>query len=191
MKSMGTHTRYPTPIFKKINERPCIRPGDELALDRFSIFLSQCRSAMSTLTYLSILNHPHNLQSVVTKLPFTLQDRWRREANKRRVAGGVIPPLPTSSTSLMQKRELRPTQSSLVKRSVVWMVPQIDLIVPTKAEVKVLASLKRLGTIMLLHITPPVTQQMWPLTNSQAHALPLASVSCATRTMIWTTVKTT
>ena len=78
-----------------------------------------------------------------------------------------------------------------VKHSVVWMVPQIDLIVPTKAEVKVLASLKRLGTIMLLQITPPVTQQMWPLTNSQAHALPLASVSCATRTMIWTTVKTT
>ena len=46
---------------------------------------------MSTLTYLSILNHPHNLQSVVTKFPFTLQDRWRREANKKRVAGGVIP----------------------------------------------------------------------------------------------------
>ena len=28
---------------------------------------------------------------MVTKLPFTFQDRWRREANKRRVAGGVIP----------------------------------------------------------------------------------------------------
>ena len=76
---------------KRINEWPCIRPGDELALDRFSIFLSQCRSAMATLTYLSILNHPHNLQSMVTKLPFTLQDRWRREANKRRVVSGVIP----------------------------------------------------------------------------------------------------
>ena len=48
---------------------------------------------MSTLTYRSIMNHPHNLQSMVTKLPFTLQDRWRRETNKRRMhAGGVIPP---------------------------------------------------------------------------------------------------
>ena len=87
----GDPNKISNAYLKKINEWPCIRPGDELALDRFSIFLSQCRSAMSTLTYLSILNHPHNLQSMVTKLPFTLQDRWRREANKRRVAGGVIP----------------------------------------------------------------------------------------------------
>jgi len=51
---------------KKINEWPHIRSGDELALDRLSIFLGQCRSAMSTLTFLSILNHPHNLQSMVS-----------------------------------------------------------------------------------------------------------------------------
>ena len=71
---------------KEINEWPCIRPGDELTLGRFSIFLNKRRSAMSTpTTYQSIFNHPHNLQSMVTKLPFTLQDRWRREANKRRV----------------------------------------------------------------------------------------------------------
>ena len=41
--------------------------------------------------YLSILNHLPNLQSMVTKLPFTPQDRWPREANRRSVAGGVIP----------------------------------------------------------------------------------------------------
>ena len=76
---------------KKINEWPYIRSGDELALDRLSIFLDQCRSAMSTLTFLSILDHPHNLQSMVSKLPFSLQDRWRREANKRRLARGTIP----------------------------------------------------------------------------------------------------
>jgi len=46
---------------------------------------------MSTLTFLSILDHPRNLQSMVTKLPFTLQDRWRRAANKTRVARGAIP----------------------------------------------------------------------------------------------------
>jgi len=70
---------------KKINEWPYMWSGDELALDRLSIFLGQCRSAMPTLTFLSILNHPHNLQSMVSKLPFLLQDRWRREANKRRL----------------------------------------------------------------------------------------------------------
>ena len=76
---------------KKINEWPYIRAGDELALDRFSTFLTQCRSAISSLTFLSILNHPHNLQSMVTRLPLPLQDRWRREANKMRVARGAIP----------------------------------------------------------------------------------------------------
>ena len=76
---------------KKINEWPYIRSEDELALDRLSIFLSQCWSAMSTPTYLSILNHPHNLQSMVSRLPFQLQDRWQREANNRRLASGTIP----------------------------------------------------------------------------------------------------
>ena len=90
-ENYGDPYEIPNAYLKRINEWPCIRPGDELALDRFSIFLSPCRSAMSTLTYLSILNHPHNLQRMVTKLPFTLQDQWRREVNRRRVAGGVIP----------------------------------------------------------------------------------------------------
>ena len=76
---------------KKIIECPCIRSGNELASDRLSIFHGQCRSAMSTLTFLSILNHPHYLQSMVSKLSFPLQERWRREANKRRLASGIIP----------------------------------------------------------------------------------------------------
>ena len=53
---------------KKINKWLHIRSGDELELDRLSIFLGQCRSVMSTLTFLSIPNHPHNLQSMVSKL---------------------------------------------------------------------------------------------------------------------------
>jgi len=46
---------------------------------------------MSTLAFLSILNHRHNLQSMVWKLPFSFQDQWGREANKRRLARGTIP----------------------------------------------------------------------------------------------------
>ena len=87
----GDPYRVSNAYIKKINEWPYIRSGDELALNRLSIFLGQCRSAMSTLTFLSILNHPHNLQSMVSKLPFALQDRWRREANKSRLASGAIP----------------------------------------------------------------------------------------------------
>ena len=146
--------------FKKINGWPFIRPGDELALDRFSIFLSPSRSAMRTLTCLSILNHPQNLQSMVTKLPFTLQDRWRREANKRRVAGGVIPSFADFVNFVNVEAGIVTDQVFSRKGSVVWMVPQIGLIVPVKAKVKALASLKRLGTIMVLHMAPPVMRQM-------------------------------
>ena len=76
---------------KKINEWPCIRPGDDLALDCFSTFLVQCQSAMTSLPFLTILSHPHNMQSMVKKLPFPLQDRWRREANRWRVSRQTIP----------------------------------------------------------------------------------------------------
>ena len=69
---------------KKATEWPNIKAGDETALDRFSVFLTQCISAMTSLSHLSILDHSHSLQNLVIKLPTYLQDRWRREANKIR-----------------------------------------------------------------------------------------------------------
>ena len=76
---------------RKTNEWPCIRPGDGLALVRFSTFLVQCQSAMTSLPFLTILSHPHNMQSMAKKLPFPLQDRWRREASRWRVSRQTIP----------------------------------------------------------------------------------------------------
>lgn len=70
---------------KKINDWPWVKQGDDQALDRFSTFLTQCRSAMSELTFLSILDHPHNFQTMVRKLPLSLQDRWHL------VAGSITP----------------------------------------------------------------------------------------------------
>lgn len=58
--------------------------GDGGALERFAIFLTQCLSVMESLSYLLILDHPHNLQCLVKKLPFYLQERRRREVTKIR-----------------------------------------------------------------------------------------------------------
>ena len=69
---------------KKIEDWPYVKQGDDQALDRFATFLTQCRSAMSELRFLSTLDHPHNIQTMVKKLPLSLQDRWRREASKLR-----------------------------------------------------------------------------------------------------------
>ena len=46
---------------------------------------------MSELKFLSTLDHPHNIQTMVKKLPLPLQDRWRREASKLRATRNIIP----------------------------------------------------------------------------------------------------
>ena len=143
---------------KKINEWRYIRSGDELASDRLSIFLGQCRSAMSTLTFLSILNHPHNLQNMVSKLPFPLQDRWRREANKRRLASGTIPMFDDFVNFVNTKQEMPRIQSSREKPFVAWMAHPIDPIATTKAEVA--RRLRLTGTDLAPCITSPITQLM-------------------------------
>ena len=57
----GDPCRISNVYLKKINEWPTITTGDEQALDKFSVFLTQCRGAITKLTFLSILSHPHNL----------------------------------------------------------------------------------------------------------------------------------
>ncbi|XP_028418430.1 uncharacterized protein LOC114543776 [Dendronephthya gigantea] len=69
---------------KRMTDWPILRSGDDNALERFATFLTQCLSAMESLSYLSILDHPQNLQCLVRKLPFYLQGRWRREVTKIR-----------------------------------------------------------------------------------------------------------
>ena len=61
----GDPYRISNVYLKKINEWPTIWTGDEQALNKFSVFLTQRRGAITKLTFLSILNHPLNLQSMV------------------------------------------------------------------------------------------------------------------------------
>ena len=56
----GDPYRISNVYLKKINEWPTI-----WTLDKFSVFLTQRRGAIRKLTFLSILNHPLNLQSMV------------------------------------------------------------------------------------------------------------------------------
>ena len=76
---------------KKVSDWPVIIPGDDAALDHLSTFLTQCVCAMESISYLSILDHPHNLQNVVRKLPLYLQDRWRRHVITIRESENPIP----------------------------------------------------------------------------------------------------
>ena len=87
----GDRYKIANAYIKKVNDWPCISQGDDQALDRFATFLTQCLSAMSELTFLSILDHPHNNQTMVRKLLLSLQDRWRRESSRHGVAGSITP----------------------------------------------------------------------------------------------------
>ena len=89
----GDPYRISNVYLKKINEWPTIWTGDEQALNKFSVFLTQRRGAITKLTFLSILNHPLNLQSMVALLPSQLQDRWCREASRTRMSVREIPAL--------------------------------------------------------------------------------------------------
>ena len=71
----GDPYRISNAFIKKATERPILKPGDSIGLEHFSTFLTQCCIAMESLSYLSILDHPHNLQTLAKKLPFNLRDR--------------------------------------------------------------------------------------------------------------------
>ena len=91
VEKYGDPYKIANAYIKKVNDWPCIRQRDDQALDRFATFLTQCRSAMSEITFLSILGHPHSIQVMVKKRLLPLQDRWPRESSRHRVVRSITP----------------------------------------------------------------------------------------------------
>ena len=63
---------------KEINNWPSIKPGDGEGLQKFSDFLNQCCSAMSSISYLSSLDSAEENKKLVQKLPRYMSQRWAR-----------------------------------------------------------------------------------------------------------------
>ena len=66
-----------------------ISSGDVEGLDRFVLFLTEIKNAMSGVT-LGEFEHPSTLRLILSKVPQYLQDRWLREADKLTEAGRSI-----------------------------------------------------------------------------------------------------
>ena len=96
-------------FIKKMTEWPMLNPGDDNGLNCFSTFLTQCCSAMKSLSYLNILDHPHNLQTLAKKLPFHLRDRWRRVASKARVGQRNMPSLDSFANFIKDEAKVATT----------------------------------------------------------------------------------
>ena len=72
-------------INKAIRWQP-VKHDDAAALKKFSVFLIKCKNAMNSIDHMAVLNHAPNLQSLVSKLPTSLQNKWREKVLKMRKA---------------------------------------------------------------------------------------------------------
>ena len=66
---------------RKIEMWGPIQSNDIDALKTFGIFLKKCRGSMPSLRHLQQLNTDHYLQTIVMKLPQTLQSSWRKSVH--------------------------------------------------------------------------------------------------------------
>ena len=91
-KEYGDPYKISTAYLNKILHWAPIRYDDSQGLNRLSMFLTKCRIAMKSTSYMSALDHAPNMQSVVSKLPANLQSKWRNQVlkKKKRSEGGVI-----------------------------------------------------------------------------------------------------
>lgn len=63
--------------------------GTTQTLKRFLFFLTKCKTAMMRVSHMTELNHPTNMQTIVRKLPYNLQERWRDRVVKMKEKGKI------------------------------------------------------------------------------------------------------
>lgn len=68
----------------ELNEWSNISSNDSLALRDFYLSLVKCQCAVQSLSYSNVLDTPHVLQTIVSKLPSYLQNKWRESVHRIR-----------------------------------------------------------------------------------------------------------
>ena len=76
-REYGNPYRVSSAYIDRLSQWTPIKADDSHSLKSLHIFLTRTIHAMSNLPDLQILNHLHNLQMIVTKLPSYLQGKWR------------------------------------------------------------------------------------------------------------------
>ena len=81
-KRYGNPEKIASAYVSKILEWHAIAQDDVEGLDEFALALRTCRNAISTVPYEAReMEHPKTLLKIVEKLPYHIQDRWRRRAD--------------------------------------------------------------------------------------------------------------
>ena len=81
-KRYGNPERIVTAFVDRVLNWKDIGRDDVEGLDEFSVMLASCRNAVSCVPHgASELQNPETMRKILNKLPFNVQDRWRREAD--------------------------------------------------------------------------------------------------------------
>ena len=78
----GSAYAVSTAYFSRLMEWPTMKQEDGLALKKFALMMLRCKQAMRNIRSLSVLDHIPNLQAIVKKLPFSIQNKWRDRVGK-------------------------------------------------------------------------------------------------------------
>ena len=79
----GNSNRVVQAFVEKVLDWKNIQRDDIEGLDDFAVMLSSCNNAVSGVPHGSaVLNNPDTMRKIISKLPFNMQDRWRRLADE-------------------------------------------------------------------------------------------------------------
>ena len=59
-----------------------IKAEDGEALEQFSIQLTSCTNTLKAIGYINKIENPDSMKSIIERLPYKLQDRWRYKADQ-------------------------------------------------------------------------------------------------------------
>lgn len=76
----GDELTIATAYIKKAMEWPQIKPDDRKGLNAFALFLIGCSNTVNDVDYMSEMNNPTNMKSILYKLPYKLKEKWRNHA---------------------------------------------------------------------------------------------------------------
>ena len=80
-KRYGNTEKIVSSYINKILDWPIIRNDDVENLDEFSILLRNCKNAICGVRGSVEVDHPKTMREIMKKLPYSLQDKWRRKVD--------------------------------------------------------------------------------------------------------------
>ena len=95
-RKYGDQHRIASAYVEKLLSWPPIKSIDIDCLENLAILMRNCKNAMESIDDLNEVNHPKNLQRIIGKLPYQLQERWRQfvfkfsRQNKRADLGDMV-----------------------------------------------------------------------------------------------------